>query len=78
MHIATHYNKRRFSVYRSNRSLESKWTLIKYDVSKFISVHVQVVKINKSGTNAADTLRRAYKFYKTKHPKDLRSSYKHY
>lgn len=64
-------------VYRLSKSLASKWSLIKDDKSKFIGVHVQVVKINKNGTSVADTLRRTYEFHKIKYPKDLGFFYAH-
>ena len=41
---------------RPQRSPETKWGLIKHDVSSFCGVYSQVLRLNKSGTSAADTL----------------------
>jgi hypothetical protein len=57
--------------------LESKWGSIKHDVAKFIGVYKQIVRLNKSGTSAADILRMARELYQTKSAKHSEFTYEH-
>jgi hypothetical protein len=43
--------------------------LIKHDVSRFVGIYAQVVKLNKSGSSLADTLKKANDLYKVEHAK---------
>jgi hypothetical protein len=67
--IFKHYDEHRPIAFGPSRSLECKWSCIKHDVSKFIGIFVQVQKVNKSGSNASDTLKRAHELYRIKHAK---------
>lgn len=75
--IHEHYNLHKPFGERPSRSLETKWGHIKHDVSKFIGIYSQVVKLNKSGTSAADTLRKAHDLYKSKHVKGCNFYFEH-
>jgi hypothetical protein len=55
--ISKHYDEHTHTAFRPSRSLEFKWCLIKHDFSKFIGIYTQVVKLNRSGSNALDILR---------------------
>jgi hypothetical protein len=57
--------------------LETKWGIIKHDVSKFIGVYSQVMRLNRSGTSASDTLKRAHELYKQKNEKGSDFSFEH-
>jgi hypothetical protein len=43
--------------------------LIKHYVFRFVGIYAQVVKLNKSGSSLADTLKKANDLYKAKHAK---------
>jgi hypothetical protein len=57
--ITQHYNENRPDGVRPLRSLETKWGLIKHNVSKFYGIYNQIQLLHKSGSSAADTLRDA-------------------
>ena len=75
--ITTHYQENQPQGPRPQRSLETKWGIIKHDVSKFIGVYSQVMWLNRSGTSASDTLRRAHEFYKQKNEKGSDFAFEH-
>ena len=75
--ITTHYQENQPQGPWPQRSLETKWGTIKHDVSKFIGVYSQVMRLNRSGTSAADTLRRAHDLYKHKNEKGLDFAFEH-
>ena len=75
--IADHYEDHRPDAPRPQRSLETKWELIKHDVSSFCGVYSQVLRLNKSGTSAADTLRHARELYRQKSPKKQEFAFEH-
>lgn len=75
--IFTHYDKNKLEGYRLCRFLKSKCNLIKHDVLKFIGVYAQVVKLNMSGSNVANTLKKMHEFYKTKSAKSLDVAFEH-
>ena len=75
--ITTHFNNVAPSGKRPERSLESKWSAIKHDVSKFVGVHSQVEDLQRSGTSEADILVEALDLYKLKHPKGASFTYLH-
>jgi len=55
-YILSHYNTHHPNggAHKLARSLESKWNVMKHDVSKFIRVHADVVALNINGTNMCD------------------------
>jgi hypothetical protein len=57
--------------------LETKWGTIKHDVSKFIGVYSQVMRLNRSGTSTTDTSRRAHDLYKQKNEKGSDIAFEH-
>jgi hypothetical protein len=63
--------------YRPPRSLESKWSLIKHDIAKFIGVLKQVVSLNRNGTSKEDLLIMAKELYRTKRPKNVDFQFEH-
>ena len=75
--ITEHYDEHRPDAPRPQRSLETKWGLIKHDVSSFCGVYAQVLRLNKSGTSAADTLRHARELYRQKSPKKQEFCFEH-
>ena len=54
---------------RPRRSLETKWGVIKHDVSKFCGVYKSILLLRESGTSGEDVLDRALDLYKVRHPK---------
>jgi hypothetical protein len=54
---------------RHARSLETKWGVIKHNISKFVGCHRSLVALNEFGTFAKDTFQKALKSYENKHPK---------
>ena len=40
-----------------NKFLETKWGLIEHNVSRFCGIYSQILRLNKSWTNAADALK---------------------
>ena len=66
--IAAYYNEHRpqGSPSRPQRSLESKWGIVKQDVAKFIGLHAQVVALNTSGTLEDDVLGETLELWKQK------------
>ncbi|KAG0596302.1 hypothetical protein M758_UG241400 [Ceratodon purpureus] len=75
--ITVHYQENQPQGPRPQRSLETKWGTIKHNISKFIGVYSQVVRLNRSGSSAADTLRRAHELYRTKNCKGLDFQFEH-
>ena len=57
-----HYNENCLASERHARSLETKWKLIKHNVSKFEGIYQQVSRIHKSGMSLADVLKKAHEF----------------
>lgn len=68
--ITVHFNEHVTSGSRPARSLESKFHVIRHDVSKFGGCYAQVERLNVSGTNAEDTLEKALELYKIKAAKN--------
>jgi hypothetical protein len=54
--MTTHFNDARVARKRLARSLETKWSNIKHDVSKFVGVHSQVENLRRSGVSKSDIL----------------------
>ncbi|KAG0572950.1 hypothetical protein KC19_VG137000 [Ceratodon purpureus] len=75
--ITIHYKENQPQGPRPQRSLETKWGTIKHDVSKFIGVYSQVVRLNRSGSSVGDTMRRAHELYRTKNNKGLDFQFEH-
>jgi hypothetical protein len=75
--ITTHFNNVAPSGKRPERSLESKWSVMKHDVSKFVGVHSHVEELRRSGASEADILVEALDLYKIKHPKGASFTYLH-
>ena len=75
--ITEHYNANRPDGVRPLRSLETKWGLIKHNVSKFCGIYIQVQRMQKSGSNAADTLRDAKELYRQKSAKNTEFVFEH-
>ena len=75
--ICEHYEDHRPDAPRPQRSLETKWGLIKHDVSSFCGVYAQVLRLNKSGTSVSDTLRRAKELYQQKSAKKQEFAFEH-
>ena len=75
--ITTHFNNVAPSGKRPERSLESKWSAIKHDISKFVGVHSYVEDLRRSGTSEADILVEVLDLYKIKHPKGASFTYMH-
>ena len=73
----SHFNNVAPSGKRPERSLESKWSSIKHDVSKFVGNCSQVEDLRRSGTSEADILVEALDLYKIKHPKGASFTYLH-
>jgi hypothetical protein len=75
--ISTHFNDAKVSGKRPTRSLETKWSTIKHDVSKFAGVHSQVENLRRSGVSEGDVLSEALELYKLKHPKGHNFTFLH-
>ena len=75
--IFVHYNENKPDAERPQRSLESKWGIIKHDVSKFCGVYAQIERLNRSGSNTSDTLRKAKDLYRQKDPKKADFAFEH-
>ena len=75
--ITEHYDDHRPDAPRPQRSLETKWGLIKHDVSSFCGVYAQVLRLNKSGTSTADTLRHSRELYRQKSAKKQEFAFEH-
>jgi hypothetical protein len=75
--ISDHYDEHRLDAPRPQRSLETKWGLIKHDVSSFCGIYSQILRLNKSGTSVADTLRNARDLYKQKSAKKQEFAFEH-
>ncbi len=71
--MSLHYNNLRLDGYveQSLRSLETKWGIIKHNVSKFVGVYGSVISLNELGSSIEDTLHKALELYKHKYPKNL-------
>ena len=69
--ITKHYQENRLGgcAERPSRSLETKWGVIKHDVSKFCGVYKSILLLRESGTSGEDVLDRALDLYKVRHPK---------
>lgn len=76
-HITTHFNDVGIAGKRPARSLETKWSNIKHDMSKFASVHSQVENLRRNGVSENDMLYEALELYKLKHPKRHSFTYLH-
>ena len=75
--ITEHYNENRPDGVRPLRSLETKWGLIKHNVSKFCGIYSQIERLHKSGSNAADTMRDAKELYRQKSAKNTDFLFEH-
>jgi hypothetical protein len=75
--ITEHYNENRPDGVRPLRSLETKWGLIKHNVSKFCGIYNQIQSMHKSGSNAADTIRNAKELYRQKSAKNADFVFEH-
>ena len=66
--ITEHYNahKPKDGGFRPSRSLETKWSIIKHDVAKFVGVYGSVYKLRESGSSLEDVLLQALEVYKLK------------
>ncbi len=64
-----HYNKSRplGCMGRPTKPLETKWEIIKHDVSKFVGAFNSVETLCEFKTNAKDVLHKPLKLYKMKH-----------
>ena len=67
--ITEYYNANRPDGVQPLQSLETKWGLIKHNVSKFCDIYNQIQHIHKSGSSAADTLRDTKELYRQKSAK---------
>ncbi|KAG0572072.1 hypothetical protein KC19_VG065600 [Ceratodon purpureus] len=68
--ITVHFNDHVTTGSRPARSLESKFHVIRHDVSKFGGCYAQVERLNVSGTNTDNTLEKALDLYKIKAAKN--------
>ena len=75
--IFVHYNENRPAGERPARSLETKWGLIKHNVSKFHGVYQQVLRTKTSGTSLADVLKKAHELYQIKSSKGAEFTFEH-
>jgi hypothetical protein len=75
--ITEHYNENRPDGVQPLRSLETKWGLIKHNVSKFCGIYNQIQRMHKSGSNAADTMRDANELYRQKNAKNADFVFEH-
>ena len=75
--VIEHYNDNRHAGLKPQRSLETKWSNVKHDVSKWIGVHSQVMKLARSGSSVADNLKRAHDLYRQKDAKGCDFVYEH-
>ena len=60
-----------------SKSLETKWGVIKHNITKLCGVYKSVVALNEFGTSTKDVLQRALKLYKVKHSKHLSFNFLH-
>ena len=75
--IPEHYNANRPDGVRPLRSLETKWGLIKHNVSKFCRIYNQIQRMHKNDNNAADTLKDAKKLYRQQNAKNTDFVFEH-
>ena len=75
--ITEHYNANRPDGVRPLQSSETKWGLIKHNVSKFCGIYNQIERLHKSGSNAADTMRDAKELYMQKSAKNTDFVFEH-
>jgi hypothetical protein len=75
--ITTLFNDAGTSRKRLVRFLETKWSNIKHDVSKFAGVHSQVENLRRSSVSESDILAEALELYKLKHLKEHSFNYLH-
>ena len=75
--IPEHYNTNRPYGVRPLRSLETKWGLIKHNVSKFCRIYNQIQRMHKNDNNAADTLKDAKKLYRQQNAKNTDFVFEH-
>ena len=54
---------------RPSRSLETKWRVIKHDVSTFCGVYNSILMLREFGTSTEDVLDRVLDLYKVRYPK---------
>ena len=55
--VPEHYDDNMHVGLRPHRSLETKWGNVKHDVSKWIGVYSQMLKLTRSGSSVADNLK---------------------
>jgi hypothetical protein len=69
--ITSQYNNNQLfcCVEHSTKSLETKWGVIKYDVTKFCYNYQAMAIFNKSYESFENTLQKVLKLFKAKHPK---------
>ena len=75
--ITEHYNENRPDGVRPLRNLETKWGLIKDNVSKFCGIYNQIQRLHKSGISVADTMRDAKELYRQKNAKNADFIFEH-
>jgi hypothetical protein len=77
--VSLHYNNLRLDGYAKQlpRNLETKWAIIKHNVSKFVGVYGSVISLNELGSFIEDTLHKALELYKLKHSKNLELCFIH-
>ena len=75
--VSEHYDDNKHAGLRPQRSLKTKWGNVKHDVSKWIGVHSQVMKLVRSGSSVADNLKRAHDLYRQKDAKGCDFVYEH-
>ena len=75
--VLEHYDDNRHAGLRPRRSLETKWGNVKHDVSKWIGVYSQVLKLARSGSSVADNLKRAHDLYRQRDAKGGNFVYEH-
>ena len=69
--VAEDYNENRPNGVRPLRSLKTKWSIIKDNLSKFYGIYSHVQRLHKLGSNARDTLRHVRDLYRQKSAKKL-------
>ena len=69
--ITEHYNANRPDGVWPLRSLETKWGLIKHNVSKLCGIYNQIQRLHKNGSSATYSLRDAKELYRQKNAKNI-------
>ena len=75
--VSEHFDDNMPAGLRPQTSLETKWGNVKLDVSKWIGVHSQVMKLALSGSLVADNLKRTHDLYWQKNVKGCDFVYEH-